>query len=103
MGAKANCWEVKRCGRQPGGAKAAELGACPAATSSLVAINNGKNAGRVCWAIAGTLCGGKVQGTFAQKVANCINCEFYLAVKREEGSGFNQQPSHAPYGSGIVR
>lgn len=29
--AKKNCWEHKNCGRQPAGAKAAELGECVAA------------------------------------------------------------------------
>ena len=89
---KANCWEIKQCGRQPGGAKAAELGVCPASTASLHECNGGRYGGRVCWAIAGTLCGGKVQGTFAQKAANCMNCEFYQTVKREEGSVFKHLP-----------
>jgi len=88
MATKANCWEVKKCGRERGGAKVAELGVCPAPQANLIAINNGIHGGRICWAIAGTLCGGKVQGTFAQKAANCVNCEFYLAVRREEGSNF---------------
>ena len=58
-----NCWEAKKCERQPGGAKVSELGVCPVTTTSKVnGVNGGKNGGRVCWAIAGTLCGGKVQG-----------------------------------------
>jgi len=24
-----NCWEFKKCGREPGGEKASELGICP--------------------------------------------------------------------------
>ncbi|MGE5174112.1 MAG: two-CW domain-containing protein, partial [Betaproteobacteria bacterium] len=28
---KLNCWEHKKCGRQPGGHKVAELGVCPSA------------------------------------------------------------------------
>ena len=93
MSSNANCWEVKQCGRQPGGPKAGELGVCPAATASMAGMNGGRNAGRICWAVAGTLCGGQIQGTFAQKLANCAKCEFYLAVRREEGSGFRQLPS----------
>jgi hypothetical protein len=27
---KLNCWEVKKCGREPGGVKVKELGVCPA-------------------------------------------------------------------------
>lgn len=64
-----NCWEFKKCGREAGGAKAAELGVCPAYPAG----------GHSCASIAGTLCGGKVQGTFAQKVANCQKCEFFLS------------------------
>ena len=86
---KKNCWEVKNCGRQPGGGKTAEFGVCVAATDgSKNTIHGGKNAGRACWIIAGTLCGGKVQGTFATKVGNCMVCDFYKAVKGEEGVGF---------------
>jgi len=92
MASKANCWEVKQCGRQPGGAKVAELGVCPAPLSSLVAVNRGRNGGRICWAIAGTLCGGKVQGSFAQKLVNCAKCEFYLTVRADEGAAFKQLP-----------
>jgi hypothetical protein len=92
MTLKMNCWQVKNCGRQPGGPKAAELGVCPAATAGSSGTNGGNHAGRVCWALAGTLCGGKVQGTFAQKVANCIQCPFYLTVKQEEGSAFKLLP-----------
>ncbi len=81
-----NCWEFKKCGRQPGGAKAGELGVCPAAVEARVdGTNRGTNGGRSCWAIAGTLCGGKVQGIFATKLANCKECEFYTLVTNEEG------------------
>ena len=83
---KQNCWEFKRCGREPGGAKASELGICPAATEScLNGTNSGKNGGRACWAIAGTLCGAKVQGEYATKLATCLACDFYQVVGSEEG------------------
>ncbi|MBI4976798.1 MAG: hypothetical protein HZC28_04910 [Spirochaetes bacterium] len=81
-----NCWEFKKCGREPGGVKAAELGICPAASEQRTnGINRGVNGGRACWAIAGTLCGGKVQGAFAAKIGNCLTCEFYQRVGMEEG------------------
>ncbi len=84
---KQNCWEVKKCGREPGGSKNGELGICPASTdSSCSGINSGKNAGRICWAIAGTFCGGKVQGDFAQKSVSCMSCEVFKMVKVEEGA-----------------
>jgi len=62
-----NCWEFKKCGREKGGAKAAELGVCSAYPDN----------GTHCARLAGTLCGGIVQGTFAMKLANCMKCEFY--------------------------
>jgi hypothetical protein len=37
------------------------------------------------WYIAGTLCGGKVQGAFATKLANCRDCGFYQLASQEEG------------------
>lgn len=84
--AKQNCWEFRKCGREPGGFKVNELGTCPAATEKRTdGINGGKNGGRACWAITGTLCGGKTQGTFANKVGNCLKCEFYQTVGAEEG------------------
>lgn len=87
--AKVNCWEVKKCGRHPGGIKVAELGICPAATdASSSGLNNGVNGGRICWAVTGTFCGGKVQGTFAAKRLSCMSCEFYQAVNKEEGQNF---------------
>lgn len=74
------------CGREPGGAKVQELGICPAATAQdLDGINGGKNGGRICWAVAGTLCDGQIQGTFAIKILTCIKCPFFQKVKQEEG------------------
>ena len=93
-GARLNCWEFKNCGREPGGLKAAELGICPAAvTKAADGINGGMNAGRACWAAAGTLCGGKLQGTFAMKMSNCMKCEFYRLVAEQEGENFARASS----------
>lgn len=84
-----NCWEVKKCGREPGGANVESLGKCPAAINTgCDDINGGKNGGRSCWVLEGTLCGGRVQGTFAVKLGNCIKCDFYKQVKEEEGSNY---------------
>ena len=82
---KQNCWEVKKCGRQPGGPKVQDLGVCPATVEqALHGAHGGKNAGRSCWVVVGSLCGGKIQGTYAQKLNNCWRCEFMNRVKREE-------------------
>ncbi len=83
---RANCGEVKGCGREPGGARAAELGVCAAASDAASdGLNGGSKGGRICWAVAGTLCGGQVQGTQAQKQATCMTCDFYKRVQEEQG------------------
>ncbi len=84
-----NCWEFKQCGRELGGARIDELGVCPAATESRVdGANDGRNGGRCCWVIAGTLCEDKVQGSFAGKFNTCRECDFYQAVRKEQGTDF---------------
>ena len=90
---KINCWEFKKCGREPDGLKVAELGICPAAENKdFDGINGGKNGGRFCWAVAGTFCGGKVQGSFAQKIKNCEECDFFGIVNKEEDRNFRASP-----------
>ncbi len=84
---KQNCWEHSRCGREPGGHKVAELGVCPASTdTSFDGINSGVAGGRICWAVAGTFCGGTVRGSFAEKRKSCMDCEFFDQVREEEGT-----------------
>ena len=62
-----NCWEYKNCGREQGGSKEQEMGRCPAFP------DHGKHCARV----AGTFCGDIVQGSFAEKLADCMSCDFY--------------------------
>jgi len=59
------CWEYLKCGHD-------KNASCPAFV---------QKAGRKCWLVAGTLCGGKVQGDNAQKIANCKLCDFYKKIK----------------------
>ena len=72
-----NCWEMLNCDREAGGAKVAELGECIAAKEGL---------GHSCWAIAGTLCGGAVQGSVKDKNGNCLVCTVYNAYNRMTGT-----------------
>ncbi len=82
-----NCWEYKKCGRNINGVNAEELGTCPAAADETFdGINSGKNGGRICWAVAGTFCGGKVQGTYAEKRKSCMECKFFELVRSDEGT-----------------
>ncbi len=86
---KLNCWQVSGCGRETGGHKVGELGICPAsAHEASHGLNQGRNGGRICWTVAGTLCKGEVQGSQAQKEVTCLTCDFFKRVKSEEGGGF---------------
>jgi len=86
---KQNCWEHKQCGRERGGLRTSELGVCPAAEDKrLNRVHGGTNAGRGCWMVAGTYCNGEVQGTFAQKMKRCMDCDFYNLVRDEERADF---------------
>jgi hypothetical protein len=86
---KANCWEFKKCGRESQGPNAEELGVCQAyLENKLDGVHGGMNAGRACWVVAGTMCGGNLQGTYAQKEKNCLRCDFYNLVYEEEADKF---------------
>lgn len=87
---KKNCWEFKKCGRHPGSRNTGKKKECVAASMSLYdGVNGGKNGGRACWIIAGTMCGDESQETFAHKLESCSKCDFYLAIKREEGDALS--------------
>jgi CRP-like cAMP-binding protein len=84
---KLNCWEYKKCAREKRDRNTGKLSICPAASdASFDGINSGNNGGRFCWAVAGTCCAGKVQGTYAQKRESCMDCDFYKMVCAEEGT-----------------
>ena len=86
---KVNCWEFKKCGRGPTGSRVDRREICPTALEQrLGGVHGGINAGRACWVVAGTFCGGEVQGVFAKKYENCKDCEFYKKVLAEEGMKF---------------
>ncbi len=90
---KLNCWEFKKCGREPGGLRAAELGVCPASVETrLDGVHGGKNGGRSCWIPAQTLCKDRVQGSYGQKFGECSVCAFYKKVKEEEQAKFLFSP-----------
>ena len=89
-----NCWEFTKCGREPNGTNSHKLGICPASIETkLDGIHGGKNAGRCCWAVAGTLCDGEIQGTFGSKAINCLKCDFYKKTWKEEQGKNYKSPS----------
>lgn len=55
--ASVRCWERKKCDKKD----------CPA-----YELEHGR-----CWLTAGTMCGGSVQGVFAQKYKDCALCDVY--------------------------
>lgn len=82
-----NCWEIFDCGRQKFGNRISELGECIASKESL---------GHSCWAIAGTLCQGKVQGTVDHKKKNCLTCKVYKLYHRTIGTLGKRIPEELP-------
>jgi len=84
---KLNCWEFKHCGRVYGGIMDGNFGICPASLEKrLDGVHDGKNAGRACWVVAGTMCNDRIQGTFGFKHKNCLYCDFYKFVHESEGN-----------------
>jgi len=83
---KLNCWEVKSCGKCT---TMVEDDACPVCRESkLNGVHGGLNAGRACWTVSHTKCGGSTQGDFGKKFNSCMECNFYKLVKDEEKGAF---------------
>jgi hypothetical protein len=55
------CWEMKNCPPD-------RRNSCPAYP----------NHGGQCWMVTATLCGGKEQGSYHEKMANCRKCDVHL-------------------------
>jgi hypothetical protein len=71
-----NCWEFKKCGREPGGAMTEQLGVCMTAVATFAnGLNGGKNGGRICWAINGKFVNGSI---------SCMHCDFFYQLEGEE-------------------
>lgn len=86
---KKNCWEVMGCGNEPGGANGKNGNACPASRErGLDRVHGGEYAGRACWVVSNTMCGGNKQGVCAEKMGRCVMCDFYKMVRSEEKDDF---------------
>ena len=82
--AKANCWEILGCGYGPG-----SRDPCPAATDTTSdGVNDGLNAGRICWTVPGTHCFARGQTFFADKLDACLVCPFLKQVRAEQAGDF---------------
>ncbi|MET0101713.1 MAG: two-CW domain-containing protein [Sedimenticola sp.] len=85
MTKRTNCWEYFKCGREPGGEKAGELGVCPTALQQQSdGTNHGTAAGRVCWSVHDSHCADNI----GKKFMKCLECPFFHKVEVEEGRGF---------------
>ena len=83
---RVNCWEILKCGREPGGSQVQALGVCPAALEmGANGLNSGLNGGRICWAVSGTFCGRQAEGSEAIRFISCLGCDFFARVLKEEG------------------
>ncbi|MBD3372917.1 MAG: hypothetical protein GF403_09425 [Candidatus Coatesbacteria bacterium] len=82
-----NCWEYMGCGREAGGDRVHEFGVCPAYNiDKYNGFNAGRNGGRYCWMVEGTLCQNTIQGNWAQKMRHCLTkCEFFKHVQAQQG------------------
>ena len=89
---KLNCWEFKKCGREPGGKMIDKYGICSTPTfMSMNGVNDGVNGGRICWLVAGTY--GKCKADYAgcitmKELSSCYDCDFHRIVLEEEGYTF---------------
>ncbi|MBF0368633.1 MAG: hypothetical protein HQL52_04170 [Magnetococcales bacterium] len=69
---KANCWEITECGKEF---------ACIAGTDTRYdGLLGGKNGGRFCAFIEGTLCKDGVPLTSEKKLEKCLNCKIYYEI-----------------------
>ncbi len=68
---KTPCWEYIKCGIEKDPSRR-----CPAYPYF----------GRICWAIAGTMCEGRPMGVYAQKIAECRRCPFYQLCREKKES-----------------
>ena len=66
---KTQCWQCIGCGIETDPSRR-----CPAYPYF----------GRICWAIAGTMCEGKVMGTYADKIHDCHQCPFFKRCQNPE-------------------
>ena len=81
---KLNCWEFKKCGREPGGRNILQYGVCSIPVAiDCDGINGGKNGGRACWLWRELACVKIMQKCSVQEIRECRECDFYLFVKKK--------------------
>ncbi len=84
-----NCWEYKDCGGSRNGVCQSAKDICPVLFETrLDGVYGGMNGGRACWMVEGTMCRRRMPASFFQRFKICKACDFYQAVRAEEGAGF---------------
>jgi hypothetical protein len=79
-----NCWQFKKCGREPGGKNVLEYGVCLIPVEiGLDGTNNGKNGGRSCWMQREYACEEIMRTCNVQEIRECRQCDFYKIVKED--------------------
>ena len=85
---KLNCWEYKKCGRQPGGDRAKEMGICPVTTTANSRVCTEEQCG------PGLLGGGGIALRREDPGSVCPETEQLLALRFHERrkAGRGQRP-----------
>lgn len=83
-----------KCGRGPEESRVKNVEPCPVIKEKrLDLVHGGIRSGRACWVVAGTYCGGNIQGSFAQKNIACKRCDFFKKVCAQEGENLESNQS----------
>ncbi|MGA1821626.1 MAG: two-CW domain-containing protein [Thermoplasmatota archaeon] len=89
---KKNCWQFNDCGKEPFSERIHDMNECPVLKAEKFdGINSGINGGRYCWRVEGVncaACGGISTPNWSDAERNCLLCDFFNKVRKEEGSDF---------------
>ncbi|MCI5148900.1 MAG: hypothetical protein D3916_05850 [Candidatus Electrothrix sp. MAN1_4] len=87
---KIDCWEFKKCGREPGGKNIEKYGLCSLVVSlEDNKINNKRNGERLCWSLRESACEGIMRECCVNEIKECRQCTFYIFLQESynQGSG----------------
>lgn len=80
-----NCWEFWEYDLRKSLTESPTCRKCPAVVDMrLDGVHGGRNAGRACWVVPGTLCGGELHGEYQEKKKTCMSCDFFRSVRSHE-------------------
>jgi hypothetical protein len=63
------CWEYKNCGERE--------------DCAVYQKYKDKPIVPLCWYVAGTMCGGQIQGGYAKKIDSCRHCDYFLYLSKK--------------------